>query len=202
MVVVIAMLANPQYLSALHPAAAGPSVPSPQMTTPALPVTSGTQVTVTSGQPTPTLRLPLPPPERIYYSTNPLEYPVVTIPSNLEIYGASDIPLRRAELVSFRYINETRGGITQTFTVPYSLWVINTTVTSEINPQYGNFRMALCYASNGTVIDGQEILNRGSAYRTVQVSGVPMYMIISASSIDWYRIDLQTPRQYYDQVTR
>ena len=121
MVVVIAILANPQYLSALHPATATPAVtPSPQVTPSALPVTS-IRATVTYGQPTPTLRLPPAPAARIYYSTNPLAYPVVTIPSNLEIYGASDIPLRRAELVPFEYINETRGGITQTFTVPLSL---------------------------------------------------------------------------------
>jgi hypothetical protein len=86
--------------------------------------------------------------------------------------------------------------------VPYPVWVINTTVISNINPQYGSFRMVLCFAKNGTIIEGQEILNRGSAYHTVQVANEPVYMIISTAYIDSYRINLETPRTYYDQYTK
>ena len=61
--------------------------------------------------------------------------------------------------------------------------------------------MVLCYAGNGTIIQGQEILNRGTAYHVVEVSNTPMYMIISTAYIDSYRINLETPRSYYDQFT-
>ncbi len=80
----------------------------------------------------------------------------------MQSFGASDIPLRTTELVTFAFAEDTRGGLTQTFTVPYPVWVINTTVISNVTPQYGSFRMVLCYASNGKVIEGEEILNRGT----------------------------------------
>ena len=202
-VIVIAVIANPRYL----PATAPPVSPTPEpmtiavtSTVPHQEVEPGTPAT---SPPAPTVvqNHPVPAPQRILYSDSPLSYPVFTLPTDLETFGASDIPLRHDELVTFAVINETRGGLTQVFTVPYPVWIINSTVISRINPQYGNFRMVLAYASNGTVITGQEILNRGSEFRTVEVSGVPMYMIVSTASIDGYEMDLQTTRDYYDQYT-
>jgi hypothetical protein len=64
--------------------------------------------------------------------------------------------------------------------------------------QYGKFRMALCYAKDGTIIEGEEIINRGNSYRVVQTSNTDMYMIISTAYIDSYHISLEAPRNYYD----
>jgi len=199
-VIIVAVIANPRYL----PTAPPPS-PTPQPVTVVVTGAGPYQEVATSPSatstpvPAVTQNHPIPAPQRILYSNSPLSYPVFTLPNDMETFGASDIPLRRDELVTFAVINETRGGLTQVFTVPYPVWIINTTVISRINPQYGNFRMILSYASNGTVITGQEILNRGSEFRTVEVSGIPMYMIVSTASIDGYEMDLQTTRNYYDQ---
>ena len=102
------------------------------------------------------------------------------------------------ELVPFAYIEEKRGGLTQEFTVPYPLWVLNISVIANTSPQYGNFRMLLCNASDGTIIEGAEILNHGSTYRIIQISDTNLYMIISATSVDFYRITFETPRTYYN----
>jgi hypothetical protein len=80
--------------------------------------------------------------------------------------------------------------------------VINTTVIANRTPQYGNFKMVLCYAENGTVIDGAEILNRGSMSRIIQTSGGEYYMIISTAYIDSYYISLETPEEYYLSAPR
>lgn len=193
-VIVIALIANPQYLSEILPK--NTTAPSPVVVSPTTPA-----LIVLTPRPTPVPTSPIPAiasPYRIFYSDKPLSYPVFKLPDNMGVFGASDIPLRTDEMVTFAFVEDTRGGLTQKFTVPYPVWILNTTVISNISPQYGNFRMALCYASNGTVIEGEEILNRGSAYHVVQVSNTPMYMIISTVYIDRYTISLQTPRSYYD----
>jgi len=100
--------------------------------------------------------------------------------------------------VPFAFIEDSRGGLTRVFSVPYPVWVINTTVFAEHHPQYSNLRFALCYADTGGIIKGEEILNQGTSYRVVRISNVDMYMIITADSIDRFRITLETPRGYYD----
>ena len=125
-------------------------------------------------------------------------YPRFKLPDNMVTFGASDILANSKEMVPFAFIEDTRGGLTQIFSIPYPVWVLNTTVTANLTPQYGDFRMVLCYASNGSIINGEEILNRGSSYRIIQISNTDMYMIISTAYIDRYRITLETARNYYD----
>lgn len=198
-VIVIALIANPHYITDILPKNAVPTgTPAPALTVMPTPAPAVTPAR-TPNPGVPTARPTVAPPYRIFYSAKPLSYPVFTLPDNMNVFGASDIPYRTNETVTFAYVEDSRGGLTQTFTVPYPVWILNTTVTSEINPQYGNFRMVLCYAGNGTIIQGQEILNRGTAYNIVEVSNTPMYMIIGTAYIDSYRINLQTPRSFYDQ---
>jgi hypothetical protein len=196
-VLAIALITNPHYLAGLAPA---PSVP---VTTPVVtlqPTAASTPIIPVTPQPTrtPTAEPTVAPPYRILYSSDPFSYPKYKMPETMGIFGAGDLALRGREMIPFAYISETRGGLTQKFTVPYPVWVINTTVTANRTPQYGNFRMVLCYANNGTVIDGEEILNRGSMIRVIETSGTEMYMIITTAYIDSYRIDFETPRDYYD----
>ncbi len=120
------------------------------------------------------------------------------LPVNMETFGASELPAKTLEWVPFAFIEETRGGLTEVFSVPYPVWVINSTVVAQTRPQYSSFRMALCSAESGEIIEGEEILNRGTSYRIVQTSNTGMYMIISAENIDSFYIRLETPRNYYD----
>jgi hypothetical protein len=194
-VMVIAILANSHSISGFSsPAPVITPVPSPDLTSPPVP----TVITPAIQEVTP---VPLPtdtPLYRIFYSDKPLTYPRFQLPGNMETFGASDTFVRDQEMVPFAFIEDTRGGLTQKFTIPYPFWVLNISVTATTRPQYGNFRMVLCYASNGTIIQGVEILNRGTAYRNVQTSNMDLYMIISTVSVDRYRIMFETPRNYYD----
>jgi hypothetical protein len=198
-VMVIAVLANPQYLSTIKSAVEKPT-PAP---TPILPpvqtiVPKSPTPTPTSIKPTPIPVVTDAPPNQITFTNNPFKYPVFKLPENMDKYGATDIVPRKQEWVPFAYIDGKQGGLTQNFSVPYPLWVINTTVTADTNPQYGRFRMALCYTANGIIIEGEEILNQGTSYRLVQVSNTDVYIIISTAYIDGYHISLEAPRDYYD----
>lgn len=198
-VLVIAILANPQYLASIKEIG-GKVTPVP-ISSPSPVPTVLTQATVTPTvvKPTPIAVITDSPPYRIVYSDKPFTYPVFKLPENMETYGASDIVARNKEMVPFAYVEGTRGGLTQKFSVPYPVWIINTTVVANTTPQYGRLRMALCYAKDGSIIEGEEILNRGTSYRVVQVSNTDMYMIISTAYIDKYYISLEAPRNYYDQ---
>jgi hypothetical protein len=135
---------------------------------------------------------------RIYYTDQPFSYPEYRMPENMETFGASEIPWKSKEWVPFAMIEESRGGLTQVFSVPYPVWVINTTVIAGIHPQYSNLRFALCYADTGGIIEGEEILNQGTSYRVVQTSNTKLYLIIATQNIDRFRIYLETPREYFD----
>ena len=140
-------------------------------------------------------------PYRIFYTDKPFTYPVYTMPEHMETFGASEIPSQSQEWVRFAFIEGSRGGLTQVFSVPYPVWVINTTVIARHHPQYSNLRFVLCYADTGGVIEGEEILNRGTSYRVVQTSNTDIYFIISVDSIDSFIINLETPRAYYEVYT-
>jgi hypothetical protein len=197
-VIFVAIMANPHYLSGLQISQEGLVKPSEtdvqtQISVPLTPEYPK-QIPVT----TPVLPKPDALPTRIFYTDKPFSYPVYKLPDHMETFGASEIPWRTNEWVPFAFIENTRGGLTQVFSVPYPVWVINTTVVAEHHPQYSNLRLALCFADTGGIIEGEEILSQGTSYRIVQISNADMYMIISANSIDRFRITLETPRGYYD----
>ncbi|HEX3001409.1 MAG TPA: hypothetical protein VHN82_03415 [Methanoregula sp.] len=204
LVFAIALVLNPHYLSGF-PLMGGKQPVTPVTTTvstvrdtPGLTLTPVPPLTAAVTR-TPTAEPTIAPPYRLFYNSSPFSYPRFKMPDNVDLFGAGDIPFRGREMVTFAFINESRGGLTQRFNVPYPVWTLNATVTAERTPQYGNFRMVLCYANNGTVIDGMEILNRGSMIRVIQTSGVDVYMIITTAYIDSDQIDLETPKDYYLQ---
>ena len=197
-VIIIAIVAKPGGFFLLLPssvpvASGGIPTTQPALTTP-FPVTAPNTTQVIS---TPSLR-PDDPPYRIFYASNPFAYPVVRLPDNMETFGASDIPWRNQELVTFAFIEESRGGLTQKFSVPYDTWMMNITVVAGQQPQYGRFRMVLCDAKTGAIFEGAEILNYGTMYKKIRASGTTMYLIISTASIDRFRIDFETSRDKYD----
>ncbi len=200
LVLIVAVVINPQYVrESPLPDVTPVTVPAtpPPVTLPETVAPADTPAVPVTPAMTATLR-PDDPPYQIFYTSKPFDFPRFKLPENMETFGASDIPLRSEELVPFAFVRDTRGGLTQKFSVPYPLWAINTTVTANRTPQYGNFRMVLCYANNGTVIEGDEILNRGTSYRIVQTSNTDLYFIITTAYIDQYYISLETPRSYYN----
>jgi hypothetical protein len=199
-VIIVAVVANPPDF-AINPASPGTVVPltatnghaALTTTPPIIPAgTPGSDSKTNSSYP---------PPYRIFYTDKPFSYPVYKMPANMETFGASEILWRNKEWVPFAFIEDTRGGLTNVFSVPYPIWVLNTTVISEQNPQYSNLRLVLCYADTGGIIEGEEILNPGTSYRIIQTSNTKMYLIIATGSIDRFRISLETPRAYYDAFT-
>ncbi|MFA5237166.1 MAG: hypothetical protein WC362_04860 [Methanoregula sp.] len=198
-ILVIAVIANPGAISNFPslpfigntPVTQVTEIPSPQETVVRAP--APTQIPETNLTP----RLP-DPPYRIFYTSNPFTYPVVHLPAHMETFGASDIPLREGTSVPFAYVEETRGGLTQAFSVPYEVWVLNISVTADHQPQYAMFRMVLCDAK-GNVLDGAEIQYPGTMYRVVRATGTGMYMIISTDSVDSFRIGLETPSRIYEK---
>lgn len=191
LVLVIALVVHPEYLSSLTPPPVTP-VPTQSVVNPYSYM--GTPITMV---PTPLPEPTIAPPYQIYYSNDPFSYPKFKMPDTVATFGAGDLPLRAKTMIPFAFVTESHGGLTQKFRVPYGIWVINTTVIANRTPQYGNFKMVLCFAENGTVVDGEEILNRGSMVRVVETSGTEFYMIISTAYIDRYYISLETPMEYY-----
>jgi hypothetical protein len=201
-VLIIALIANPHYLSGLQAALPGgtpapvqtplqpPPVTTPLLTTLATPVPSAT----------PSVSLTPVPPYRIYYTDNPFSYPVVRLPDRLDKFGESDIKRSDQDIVTFAYIADSRGGLTRVFSVPYPVWTMDIRVFDNATPNTGSFRMALCYAANGTVIDGVELIHPGTAFKKIQTSNIPLYLIVSTTNIEGYRIDMQTSKEYYEQI--
>lgn len=141
-------------------------------------------------------------PVRITYARYPLDYPNIRLPDFMETFGGSDIPWKDPAVVSFAEMQGSRGGLSQTFVVPYQLWGMNITVEAWTKPQYARFGMVLCSEEDGSVLKGIEILNRGTAFRGVQVSGKPMYLIINTENVDRFRIDFITPAEYYNATRK
>lgn len=198
----VAVIVQPDSLSFISPSSAqhtAPTVPITPNVTPLISVAETTpvptQVPVTTHTPIEPL-----PPYQIMYTSNPFTYPKIHLPDHMETFGASDIPLRENRSVTFAYMEGSGGGLTQVFTVPYEVWALNMTVTADRMPQYAMFKMVLCDADTGAIVQGAEIQFPGSMYKNVQASG-PMYMIISTSNVDSFRIDLETPYRFYVKAT-
>ncbi|WP_292368800.1 hypothetical protein [Methanoregula sp. UBA64] len=192
----VAVIVRPDSLLLLSPAPQHPvtTVPITVNETPAIspeitpPLTQVPVVTHTPSEPSP--------PYRIMYTSNPFTYPKIHLPDNMVSFGASDIPLKDNRSVTFAYMEGTGGGLTQVFTVPYEIWALNMTVTANRMPQYAMFKMVVCDAKTGAILQGGEIQFPGSMYKIVRASG-PVYMIITTSNVDSFRIDLETPYRFY-----
>jgi len=196
-VIFVAFMANPEYLSGLQDSLKSPLNSGETVVKTAIPVTFPLEYPEQIPVITPVQPRPDTPPYRIFYTDKPFTYPVYKLPEDMVTSGASETPRQSLELVPFAIIENTRGGLTQVFSVPYPIWVINTTVVAENQPQYADFRMALCYADTGGIIKSEEIVKPGTSYRIVRTANASMYMIISVRNIDSYQIRLETPREYY-----
>jgi hypothetical protein len=147
--------------------------------------------------PVPTPSMPLEP-ARLFYVTSIWDYPRCHLPGNLTLYGGSDPPWKSAQKnIPFAYIEEGRGGITETFHVPYAVWRLNCSVSATIRPEAAHFRMALVELESGTIVEGADLHYPGSIVKNVERGGKDFYLIVSVDEVDSYRITLETLPEYF-----
>ena len=101
------------------------------------------------------------------------------------------------EWIPVGVLNQRRGGVSTTFSIPETPFLrIRTEVTAERFPGQAQFRYVLCDAETGSILDGGEVIGGGSMRSILVSSEKEMYFIISATSVDAYRILLEVPREY------
>jgi hypothetical protein len=182
-------------LMALIPLAQAPARPSPQVTPSPRPLTP----TTTTPAPVLTLEpaVDIPTPQvttrRIFYTGDYYLLPVRYLPSDMGIYGYSDVEWQYNSSVVFAYLEENHGGITETFTVPYPVWRITATLASSRNPEKARLRMILVDETTGQVLEGAEIRYPGSVTKTVVAREMPLYMVIGAENVERFMITLEAP---------
>lgn len=173
-----------------------------------LPVTSpDPDVTPVSATPTPTNEAsptPLPQPEdpipaRISYTSRYWEYPVRYLP-DMDLFGASDPEWRNREVMAFAYLEETSGGLTEIFSVPYPLWRINCSLEATIHPQSALAQWILVNAETTEILEGGELRHPSRFSKNVQVSGSEMYFIIHVRDADRFSMQLETPLDIYTSI--
>ncbi len=114
---------------------------------------------------------------------------------------APHLPLQHEGSTQMQWIpvgilEQRRGGVSTTFRVPETpFWRISIDVTADRFPGQAQFRYVLCDAGTGSILDGGEVLGRGTMRSMVIPSGKDMYFIISATSVDAYRVVLEVPRE-------
>ena len=158
-----------------------------------VPTTLTTPVPETTEPPT---VLPTPPPattKRIFYTGNYYLLPVRYLPSDMGRYGFSDVEWQYNSSVPFAFVEENHGGITESFTVPSSVWRVISTLYSVKTPENARFRMILVDEQSGRVLEGAEIRFPGSVTKTVVAGKRPVYMIIEAENVDRFIITIETP---------
>ncbi len=133
-----------------------------------------------------------PDPARISYATGIRDYPLWHLPDNLTSRGGSDPPWKETGVVPFAYVEESRGGITRTFHVPYAIWRLNCSVSATVRPEAAHFRMALVERESGTIVEGADLRYPGSIIKNVERGGRDFYLIVGVDEIDSYRITLET----------
>ncbi len=101
------------------------------------------------------------------------------------------------EWITVGLLEQRRGGVSTIFSIPETPFLrIRTEVTADRFPGQAQFRYVLCDAETGSILDGGEVIGRGSMRSVLVSSKKEMYFIISATSVDGYRIFLEVPREH------
>jgi hypothetical protein len=192
-IVLMVLLSPPAYRSgdATTPV---PTTRAPETLAPVIPVPPVMETTIG-----PAPELPTQPPvttKRIFYTDNYYAFPVRYLPSDMSIYGFSDVDWPYNSSVAFAYVEENHGGITETFTVPSPVWRMTSTLYSPRTPEKAKFRMILVDMESGRVLEGAEIRYPGTVTKTVVARGRPVYMVVQAENVERYMIVLEVPEPY------
>jgi len=161
-------------------------LPSPLPTVPSLTPPAPTPAATTQGIT----------PYRITYTGQFSSYPVLFIPSDMSPYGAPDASWGFNSSVRFAYLEESHGGVTSLFTVPYPVWRINCTVSAWRNSEAAILRLLVVDAETGSILEGIEVRTPGSAVKRVQSRFRPLYLIVSTEKVDRVFISLETARDF------
>jgi len=133
-----------------------------------------------------------PSPFRIVYTSHPEQQPNYLLPKNLTFLGGSDLPWDDGVAV-FALLQESRGGVTESFTVSYPLWRWNCSIDSSSRPEHALLRVALVNATDGSILDGAEIRSGERVSKTVQYSQRGFYFITSCQQISSFTCALEYP---------
>jgi hypothetical protein len=194
LIIVLTFLLSPQ----LHASRQAPVAITPTPNRATLPALTSRMTEEPTQRPTPALTLDLPtlPPvttRRISYTRDFNLFPVRFIMSDMGMYGFSDVDWPYNSSVTFAYVEENHGGITEPFTVPYPIWRMTSTVYSTKTPEKAKFKMILVDKDSGQVLEGAEIQFPGTVTKTVVAKGRPLYMVIRAENVDRFVITLDAP---------
>lgn len=184
-VIIIACIAHPGWF---------PHSAVPAENTPSLPTQAPTLPLQVSQTPTPTPSIQE---QKLTYVKYPaLEYQITTIPENISYFGASDPPWSGSNISTFAYLEESRGGVTETFNVPYQVWRINCTLEMGRRPESADLSVLLVDAKDNTIVDGAEVRGAGTVIKNVELSNRPFYLIVKTQNPDPFRITLETKTRY------
>lgn len=131
-------------------------------------------------------------PFRIVYTSHPERQPNYLLPKNLTFLGGSDLPWDDDAAV-FALLQESRGGVTETFAVTYPIWRWNCSIDASSRPQYALLRVALANATDGSILDGAEIRSGEQVSKTVQYSQRDFYFITSCQHVGSFTCTLEYP---------
>jgi hypothetical protein len=192
-VVVIAMILRPPAAVMAIVAPTPTPTPTPPPTLPTIP----TPVPTTVQTP---IRIAAPgevkvETREIGFTARPWEYPLYQLPDDLVVFGASDVSWRFNDSVVFSYINGTRGGVTNRFTVHYPTWRIVCRTSSDAWPEFARLRLAVIDNSTGGVINGIDLQYPGTASRVIRTYDREFYLIVAADHLDRYTITLEAPTE-------
>jgi hypothetical protein len=189
LVIVLTVITSPPASPAGPVPATVPATPPPTLLVTPVP-------TETTGAPPETPATPAIAAKRIFYTENYYLLPVRFLPSDMAIYGSSDASWPYISSVIFAYVEENHGGITETFTVPYPIWRMTSTLYSTRSPEKAKFRMVLVDEKGGQILEGVEIHFPGTVSKTVAAHGRPLYLVIDAQNVDRFMITLEVPTVY------
>ena len=136
------------------------------------------------------------PTRRIFYTSNYYLLPVRFVPGDMAMYGYSDVDWRYNSSVIFAYVEESHGGITETFTVPYPVWRMTATLSSTRTPEKARLRVIVVDENSGQILEGLEIRYPGSMTKTVVAPPEkPLYMVIGSENVERFVITLEAPSE-------
>lgn len=140
--------------------------------------------------------VPAPPTTTLGYVEKPvLKYKTYLMPKNISLFGASDPPWKTRECAVFASLEEERGGVTGTFTVPYPMWRMNCTVVSDNDPGSTLFRAVLVDATTNTIIEGMELMGPGHVVKNIEVSGGEYYLIVGCQHAH-FTMNMETKQEF------
>ncbi len=162
------------------------------------------QTIVPTPIPTPEIT-PAPDPEpgstgiyRIPYTLDFYQYPLLQLPDNMALFGASEPRWQTRTPVVFAYLREPVGGVSEYFTVRYPIWRISCTLEADNHPESALAQWILVDATTGEIIEGGELRHRSVMIKNVHVSQNDLYFVVYLQDASMITLTLEVPQDVYD----